>query len=249
MNKGIDMDAFKELVARNPNVELMNIEEAQALVFWSGAAAQKCRLMVDHGKNIAGMQAQCEAWVREGQIAGELELRGQQRLGKLARETSQELPPLKQDVDGRLGGRSIGTKPPKWQRLGFKSEKAMDQAEFLQSHAEEVNEVIEEAKQEGDFISKGAVKAKVRAKKAEKRYEESEKRFQAKEEKENKKLPVVYPKAVKDYFTACAAFRQALELAIRCEKQGMFAPESLGIMQTKHESIREMMDELEGGVK
>lgn len=74
-------------------------------------------------------------------------------------------------------------------------------------------------------------------------------RFQKKEEKENKKLPVEYPKAVKDYFTACSMFKESLELAIRCAGQGMFAPEALGIMQTKHDTIRGLMDQLEGGVK
>ncbi len=77
------------------------------------------------------------------------------------------------------------------------------------------------------------------------RYTESVKRFQAKEEKENKKLPIEHPKAVKDYLSACAVYRDALELAIRCAKQSMFAPEAVGIIKTKHNAIRELMKEME----
>ena len=50
--------------------------------------------------------------------------------------------------------------PPKWQRLGFKSEKAMEDAEFLANHPKEVKEVIKEAKEEDDLPSKGTEKTK-----------------------------------------------------------------------------------------
>ena len=38
-----DMDAFKELMTRAPDMELMNIDELHGRVFWSGAAAKWAR--------------------------------------------------------------------------------------------------------------------------------------------------------------------------------------------------------------
>jgi hypothetical protein len=238
-----DMDAFKELMARSPDLDLMNIEQTQALVFWSGAAAKWARLQVDHGKHIQGMQAQCAAWVREGQIAGELELRGQQRLGKLAKETEKAAEWKDQPRDAPRADK------PKWQRLGFKSAAAMEQAEFLEAHPVEVTEVIQEAKKEDDFISKGAVKAKVRVKRLEtqaaKYAERNAERERERKEAEEKGLPGKYPKEVKAYLDASKAFKEELELAIRCKAQDMFSPEAVQFIKNRHETIRELMKQLE----
>lgn len=244
------MDAFKELMARSPDLELMNIKEAQALVFWSGAAAKWARLQVDHGKHIEGMQAQCAAWVKEGQIAGELELRGQQRLGKLAKETEQAEVPRKKEVGSAGGMHPTGSgQLPKWQRLGFKSEGAMKQAEFLEAHPDEVKEVIEEAKQEEDFISKGAVKAKVRAKRAEKRASEAERRAAENLDKRAAKAVKQENHGVAEYFAALKDFRDRLELTIEgTKRERWFAPESINIVLEKHNRIREMLEELEEAI-
>ena len=153
-----DMDAFKELAARMPDMELMTIEQTHGIVFWAGAGAKWARLQIDMAKQVGGMQKQIDAWIRDGQMVGDLEMRGQQRLGKIARDTDQVQAP------GAGRGKKPGTEPPKWQRLGFKSKAAMEQAEFLEAHPEEVDEVIKEAKQDEDLPSKGAVKSKVRAK-------------------------------------------------------------------------------------
>ena len=158
-----NMDAFKELMTRAPDLELMNLEQLHETVFWSGAAAKWARQKIDMAKGYEGLQSQVSAWIKEGQTVGEMELRGQERLGAMAKKEDQVLAPSKKHG----GGRVPSVEPPKWQRLGFKSGKAMKLAEFLAAHPEEVKEVIKEAKEEDDLPSKGAVKSKVRAKKAE----------------------------------------------------------------------------------
>ena len=82
-------------------------------------------------------------------MAGELELRGNQKLGAIAKETEQVQAPVKIGTGSGAGKQPV-IEPPKWQRLGFKSEAAMTRAEFLANHPKEVKEVIEEAKAEDD---------------------------------------------------------------------------------------------------
>jgi len=116
------MDAFKELMTRAPDLELMNLEQLHETVFWSGAAAKWARQKIDMAKGYEGLQSQVSAWIKEGQTVGEMELRGQERLGAMAKKEDQiqsgGVGP------GRIGGRPSST-DPKWQRLGFKSGKAI----------------------------------------------------------------------------------------------------------------------------
>ena len=171
-----DMDAFKELMTRLPKLELMNLEQLHATVFWSGAAAKWARLQIDMAKQVGGMQAQMDAWIREAQIAGELEMRGQQRLGKIAKDEpkANSKPYENSDGEREFSIRQPSGELPKWKRLGFKSEGAMEQAELLEQNPEEVDEVIEEAKKDNDLPSKGAVRSKIAYKKEKARREKAE---------------------------------------------------------------------------
>ncbi len=241
-----DMDAYKELVERMPDMELMNIGELQGVVFWAGAGAKWARLQIETARNIPGMQAQVDAWIREGQMAGELEIKGQQRLGKIARETERSQPEQIRSSDGSRAAGTISTgQLPKWQRLGFKSEAAMAQAEFLEAHPKEVNEVIKEAKQEDDLPSKGAVKAKVRMKAAEERAAAAEQRAAEKTEKADKKEVREHPKFVAAYLEATKEYRDALVRAIKCAEEIALAPETRQFILNRHERLVELMRELE----
>ena len=102
---GNDMDAFKELATRSPDMELMTLEDAHAMVFWSGAAQYWAQRKIDYAKSAEqtpALQAQMAAWIKEGQKAGEFSLKANQHLGKIAAETPKATPPKSS------GGRYIG---------------------------------------------------------------------------------------------------------------------------------------------
>lgn len=238
-----DMDAFKELQKRMPDMELMTLDQAHGMVFWAGAASRWVRLQIEMAKKVGGMQEQVNAWIREGQAVGEYELKGQQWLGKIAKETERgDTTPKKHLPPG-------GGDVPKWQRLGFKSQKAMEQAEFLEAHPKEVKEVIKEAKEENDLPSKGAVRSKVRAKRAEDIAKRAKERAAEVIEKGKAKAVKNVPHGVSEYFEAVKVFRDKLMLTVEgAKRERWFAPESINIVVGKHNEIRELLAELETNI-
>ncbi len=161
-----DMDAFKELQKRAPDVALMNIDELHGMIFWAGAARKWATLQISLAEEIGGLSEQIDAWYRDGSAANDLEFEAKQRRGELA----------KKEPRAAAGGRASsplapvanGDKPPKWQRLGYKSEKDMRNDQFILNNPKAVKEVKKEAKENKEYTTVTAIKNKVRAKKAEK---------------------------------------------------------------------------------
>jgi len=84
----------------------------------------------------------------------------------------------------------------------------------------------------------GAVDAELREARAEKRHEERKGRADTKTVKE-------HPKVVKEYFDAVHQYRDGLKLAIMSAQRGMFAPEAMQMVRTRHDELRSLMAELE----
>jgi hypothetical protein len=65
-----------------------------------------------------------------------------------------------------------------------------------------------------------------------------------KESKKAKKIPAERPKAVKEYFEACAVFKGALKLAVAAAQQDMFSEEAKRFAEQKHDALRALMDKV-----
>ena len=83
-----------------------------------------------------------------------------------------------------------------------------------------------------------AVDTELREARAEKRHEERKGRADTKTVKE-------HPKVVKEYFDAVHQYRDGLKLAIMSAQRGMFAPEAMQMVRTRHDELRSLMAELE----
>lgn len=59
-----------------------------------------------------------------------------------------------------------------------------------------------------------------------------------KQAKADKRLPTEHPKAVKDFLAATKTYGEALALANRAQKQGMFSPEALRFVERKVSDVR-----------
>jgi len=201
MEEKTEMDAFKELMVKSPDMEMMSIGDLHGMVFWAGAATKWANLQISMAETVGGMHEQIAAWRKDGQAAAELDFKATQRLGEIAKKEPQETTAeTKRDIPGSGGGRT--GKVPKWQRLGFKSDSAMKEAEFLANHPKEAKEVIEQAKAADDFPSRTAVKNRVTAKKAEQRAKEAEERAAEKKETAVDKRVEENKRFVKEYFSA-----------------------------------------------
>lgn len=235
-----DMDAFKELMVRSPDMELMTLDDLHGMVFWSGAAMKWATTQISIAKEMGGMTAQIDAWQKEGNAAAELNFAARAKRGELAKKEAKVTG--NQNIGSPV---SSGSSDPKWKRLCYKSEQAMYDDELLSNHPEIVEKVKQAAKEADDFPSVTAVKSEVRAMKAEKRAVEAEAREAKAETKLIKKTPTEHPKAVKDYLVACSVYRDALELAIRAAKASMFDPSAINMINTKHDVIRDLMNTME----
>lgn len=74
---------------------------------------------------------------------------------------------------------------------------------------------------------------------------EADKHKEEKEAEEGKRLPNKYPKAVKTYINNIKNYKEELLLAIKLAKEGMFAPEAIQLITTKHDEVRKLMKEME----
>lgn len=106
--------------------------------------------------------------------------------------------------------------------------------------------ISKEAPEKVADIIKG--KTTVSAVDEELRRKEAERRGTAREAKTDKKALAEHPTGAKEYFDAIKTYRDALTLAIRLGKQGIFSPEAAAFIKTKHGIIRSLMAELEASV-
>jgi len=233
------MDAFKELVARSPDMKLATIDELHGMVFWAGAATKWAQLQISLAEQVGGLQAQVEAWRRDGIAAAELDFSATQRLGTIANKEprgdtrpKRHIPPGDVDV-------------PKWQRLGFKDKKTMVEAEFLATHPKEAKEVIEQAKAADDFPSRTAVKNRVRAKKAEERLAEAKERAEQKQETATDKAIADNKRFVAEYFKFLKDSVREVEEAIIGAGKGKFDPASKNFVMAKHDNLIDLFRKLE----
>jgi len=252
-NGGNDMDAFKELVSRSPNVELMNFEELHSMVFWSGAAMKWSKTQIEIAKEMGGMNAQIDAWAEEGRAAAELNFAARAKRGELAKKEQQAQGNYPAGGKGVQTSRKIapvesGEVLPKWQRLGYKTEQSMKDDELLHSNPKIVEKVKEQAKETGDFPSITAVKIEKRAQRAEAALKEAKESAAKSIAKQMDKEVKSRPKVVSDYFEAIKQYRGMLAIAVAAAKKGLFAEESFNIITTKHDEIRSLMVELEEGI-
>lgn len=165
-----EMDIFKELMKRAPELQIATLEELKTVSIFSKTAADFGKNLVKMAKQLPELASQSKQWLGDSQRAMETHIFTEEERGRRAKKEPQDRPP------GRAGGGLVPTGvPPKWKRLGFESEADMKQAEFLASHSEDIREVIAEAKEEKDVPSKGAVKEKVRYKREKERREKAEK--------------------------------------------------------------------------
>ena len=70
--------------------------------------------------------------------ANDLEFEAKQKRGELAKKESQVREVKRGTGVGK--GAAPGNKPPKWQRLGYKSEQEMKDDQFIVNHPEAVEE-------------------------------------------------------------------------------------------------------------
>ena len=165
-----DMDAFKELMARSPDMEVMTLDELHGMVFWSGAAVKWAKTNIEIAKDLGGLTSQIDAWAEEGNAAAEFNFKARAKRGELAKK-EESVKPKKLAGTGVGRGNAVSSgEPPKWQRLGYKSEWEMKDDEFLDNNPKIVEEVKEQAKKAGDFPSVTAAKNAYRAKRAEDAY-------------------------------------------------------------------------------
>jgi len=241
------MDAFKTLQTQMPEMALMTKDQLHKMVFWSGAGLKWCKLQIGIAEDVGGLQDQVDTWLLEGQSLSEFNMKGTARLGEIAKEEPQEH--VLKTSSGREGTRGAEIKPtgkpPKWKRLGFKSLQAMNEAQFLANHPTETQEVLDDAKKENDFASKGAVKSKVRAKKMEERAEKAEAAAARDQAETDKKTDIKNPKIVKEYLDATSTFKEVLKRAIVGAKNERFDPAAWNFVYNRHTQIKEMMEELE----
>jgi hypothetical protein len=242
-----DMDAFTELVKRSPDMELMKIEELHGIVFWAGAATKWANLQIELAQSVGGMHEQIAAWRRDGQAAAELDFKATQRLGVIA----QREPQAQGSGAGGNTSRTIspvkdGAAKSKWERLGFKSRGAMNEAEMLANYPKEAQQVIEEAKKADDFPSRGAVKNKVRANKMEERAKKAEEIVKRRQNEADEKTSKQQPKFVKEFFDGTAVYTELLRVTLIGAERGGFDPSAINFVTKKLNKVREMMKTLEG---
>jgi len=241
------VDVYRELVARSPDVSLMPIDDLHKTVFWSGFAKDAFKLKIDKAKEIGGMDAQIEAWLEEGRAAAELNFAARARRGELAQNTPKIVGEIVRSGTHAAGSSSSG-EPPKWERLGYKTKKAMVDDQLLHNHPELVEEVKAQAKESEDFPSVGAVRNLQRAKRSEemlKRAKENAKAYnQAAVDKEVKQRP----KVVVEYFDSLKRHKELATLALSAAKQGLFSDESINIIKKKHQEISTLYAQIEAAI-
>jgi len=241
-----NMDAFKELIERMPQLEVATLEDLKTISIFSKTAATYGRHLVEAARKspamFARLGAQSDKWLADSQRAMEVHIFTEAERGRRAKEEEQvrATEPLPR---GR--GSVPSGEPKKWQRLGFDSEADMRAAEFLDTHRDVARTVIAEAKDEGDVPSKGAIKQKVATWKAERRAKEAEAEAAALKAKGQEKEVKEHPKVVKEYLDAARSYRDTLRLAVASRLRGMFSPESAGFVKRLHDEIRKLMQSME----
>ena len=237
------IDAFKELAAKAPDLELATIDELHQVVFWAGEMEQRLKQNIRIAQ-VQGLHQKEDEWTKEANALAGFKFDAMDRLGALAKNE----PTIQQPRTGPGGGR--GTLPgrekdKKWHRLGFKSEMAMKDAEFIHTHKSVANAIKKQALEEHDVASVRAVKEKVRADKAEERARWAEESGKREKEKNETKYVKQHPKYVKEYLDALKAYAEALTLVIAGAKRIKLAPETARFIATRHGQIRALMAELE----
>jgi len=235
-----DMDAFKELEVRMPELGLATLEELKTISFYSEAAAVFGTHLVKKSKNNPALAEQSKVWLADSQRAMETHLFTESERGR-------RIDKKEQSKGNRFRAPvNEGAVQPKWKQQGFDSKTDMETAQILADHPGDVKEVIAEAKKEKDVPSKGAVKQKVRAKKMEERAKKAEAAAARNAAEDDKKTDIKNPKIVKEYLDATATFKEVLKRAIVGAKNERFDPAAWNFVYNRHTQIKEMMEELEG---
>jgi len=238
------VDVYRELVARSPDVSLMPIDDLHKTVFWSGFAKDAFKLKIDKAKDIGGMDAQIEAWLEEGRAAADLNFAARARRGELAKETKKTTPMGK----GTGGGSIPSGEPLKWERLGYKSERAMKDDQLLYNNPELVEEVKAQAKESEDFPSVGAVRNLQRAKRSEEMLKRAKEYAKAHNQAVVDKEVKQRPKVVVEYFDSLKRHKELATLALSAAKQGLFSDESINIIKKKHQEISTLYAQIEAAI-
>lgn len=154
------MEVFNELVKRNPKVELMTLEEIVPIIFISESASKWAVEKIRLGKKLGVVQEQLDATLTDGQRAGEIHARGLIRLGELLpppEETKKEITHIVRNDKGQIISKKALPK-------GVDIYTA-HRARQYKDNPEIVEEVIQEAKEDKDFISKSAISNRIKYKK------------------------------------------------------------------------------------
>ena len=152
------MEVFNELIKYEPNFLDRPLEDLVPLRFLGAVAVDAYRALIKRIDNIPMAQEERDAKLADGQDAGKALLTIESKIGEL----SLTLPQVHRG--GRSSEESKGLL--KHEKLNM-SRKALDKAQSISNHPEEVQEVIKEAEENEDIPTKGAVFNKIKAKRDE----------------------------------------------------------------------------------
>jgi len=130
--------------------------------------------------------------------------------------------------------------------VGLSRERAAKQFGVSGPSVQRAKRIKEEAPEKAEAIIRGeetvyGVDSELRKAKAEETAKEREGKEEEKKVKE-------HPKCMKEYLEATKHFKEALTLAVASAKRGLFSPESINIIETKHNQINDLMSELEESI-
>jgi len=205
------------------------IEDVVQIFEFTDFKAKAFKIMADKCKKLDDQSEIYHSALRSGQKWGIATLYSQKIMGEITREMP------------KAGGKDTPINIPRKHHLleenGVSSTFTYD-AEKLANNPGILEEVIQKAEEKGEIPTKKDVLNTIRIKDAEDRDKRSEEKRVIKQVKET-------PRAVKEYFTAIKEYNKALDFALEVAKRSLFAEESLGIIQTKHNEIKIKMNDLE----
>lgn len=203
---------------------------------FSKVKATAYKALCDSATRLGDQQALNQAALESGQRWATVHLYGQKRLGEITREI-----PKGKALGTSMGGSVSSGLPTKQSTLsdsGVDTRFASD-AEKIASNPEILDRVVEEVTARGEIPTKTAVLNEIRMEEA----RNSAERFQ--ERKITNQINEI-DRGAAEYFQALKQFKEKLSFTIEAQKRKpIFATEAKHLMQNKHESLIDLMNELE----
>lgn len=165
---------------------------------------------------------------------------------QLAMVATEMLPEFEVEAKKRSEATQFGHGPrttPTEDEKGKASDKVAEEFGISGKSVRRAKRVKEQAPEKVEAIIQG--KENIRAVDTGLRMKAAQERAEGKTEKEVVKKIKETPKAVKDYFNALKEFDNQIGFALRVANEGMFSPEAINIIKSKHNIIKSKMYTLE----